>query len=480
MNKNNRLEIIKFSLLFILLLAWMIVLWNYIRSSHTQLLFLLLFINLIFFLSVFLLRLTYSIYFSIVTFIILFIICANVFYLYRSLRIFSIFFLLNGAIYISLVIYLNDKLRAEKRSNELSIEKLSEECNVLKLEYKDFIEKKESLIIELERMKKLFQTAFLLGSSIDERETAHHLIKETVEILGIKKVLFSRWNRGDDKFYVFTQNGYINIKNKQTDNIDDWIKESKIPILINNIKNETKIKVRRYTDISNCNSIIAAPVVVADKVYGVLRAEYESPYYFTNDDLRVLDYISDLGSIVFENLYYFREIERLAITDGITGLYVHRYMLEKLKNEIQRYFRHKVSVSLIMMDIDNFKHFNDSYGHPFGDQILITVSKIIKQTIREIDFPVRYGGDEFAIILPQTELKGAKALANRLLKKFNSIDLNLLFLGREIKSDERLKVSIGVGTFKKTYKSFDKYIDRIDKALLKAKQLGKNRIEIAK
>jgi len=396
------------------------------------------------------------------------------------MRIFSITILINGGLFLGLLYFFTLKLSSEQKSTELSIEKLSEECNILKLEFNDFTEKRESLKIELERMQKLSQTAFLLGSSIDERETAAYLVKETIKILNIKRVLFSKINRADDKFYVFAQNGYINVKNKLTDNIDDWIRESKLPILISNIRNETKIKVRRYTDFSNCNSLIAAPVIISSNVYGILRAEYDKADYFSNDDLRVLDYISDLGSIVFENLFYFKEIERLAITDGITGLYVHRYMLEKLKSEIQRFFRHKVDVSLIMMDIDNFKHFNDTYGHPFGDQVLITISRIIKQTIREIDFPVRYGGDEFAIILPQTDLVGAKSLAERLLTKFNSIDLNLLFLGSEIKARERLKVSLGVGTFKKSYKVYNEFINKIDRALLKAKELGKNRIEVIK
>ncbi len=479
MKKNQIIELLKIFILTCLLIIWTVLIWTYMKNGQ-PLLFLLLSVNVLFFLSILLLRIQYSIYFSSLILIILLIICGNIFILYDSLKIFVIVFLLNSGIYVGLTCFFYVKLNSEQRSNELSIEKLSEECNILKLEYNEFIEKRQALNLELERMKKLFQTAFLLGSSIDEREITNHFIKETVKILEIKKVFFSKYNKSDDKFYIVSQHGYVNIKDKSTDNIDDWIKESRLPILINNVKNETKIKVRRYTDFSSCNSVIAAPVIVTDNVYGVLRAEYGKPFYFSNDDLRVLDYISDLGSIVFENSYYFKEIERLAITDGITGLYVHRYMLERLKNEIQRFYRNKVGVSLIMMDIDNFKHFNDTYGHPFGDQILVTVSKIIKQTIREIDFPVRYGGDEFAIILPQTDFQGAKSLAERLLKKFNSIDLNLIFLREDIKSSERLNVSLGIGLFKKSYKVYHKFIDKIDQALLRAKKMGKNRVEVAK
>lgn len=479
MKKNQITEFLKIFILTCLLIIWTVLTWTYMKNGR-PLLFLLLSVNVLFFLSILLLRIQYSIYFSSLTLIILLILCGNIFILYDSLKIFVIVFLLNSGIYVGLTYFFYIKLNAEQRSNELSIEKLSEECNILKLEYNEFIEKRQALNLELERMKKLFQTAFLLGSSVDEREITNHFIKETVKILEVKKAFFSKYNKSDDKFYIVSQHGYVNIKDKSTDNIDDWIKESRLPILINNVKNETKIKVRRYTDFSSCNSVIAAPVIVTDNVYGVLRAEYEKPFYFSNDDLRVLDYISDLGSIVFENSYYFKEIERLAITDGITGLYVHRYMLERLKNEIQRFYRNKVGVSLIMMDIDNFKHFNDTYGHPFGDQILVTVSKIIKQTIREIDFPVRYGGDEFAVILPQTDFQGAKSLGERLLKKFNSIDLNLIFLREDIQSSERLNVSLGVGLFKKSYKVYHKFIDKIDQALLRAKKMGKNRIEVAK
>ena len=243
---------------------------------------------------------------------------------------------------------------------------------------------------------------------------------------------------------------------------------------------ETKINVRRYSNFSSAASIIAAPVLIANEVYGVLRMEHEKPDSFTNDNLRVLDFISDIGSIVFGNLFYLKKIEALAQTDGITGLYVHRYMIEKLKDEIQKFNKGKINISMIMLDIDDFKYFNDTYGHQFGDLLLIEVAKIIKDSIREKDFPVRYGGDEFMIILPRTDIKGVKTLAIQLLDKVKSADLNSLSQDKNFNEKKPLTISIGAGIFKKSYENLTKFIDRIDNALYKAKQNGKNRIELVK
>jgi len=228
---------------------------------------------------------------------------------------------------------------------------------------------------------------------------------------------------------------------------------------------------------------MVAPVIVANQVYGILRVEHPEPNVFSNDDLRILDYFSDLGAIILENLYYLKRIEDLAITDGITGLYVHRYMIEKLQGEIRRYKEYNIPVSIIMLDIDNFKLFNDTYGHPFGDQVLINVSKIIKQTIRETDFPVRYGGDEFVIILPQTNLLGAKILAERLFKKIRSLKLNNLLdkkRGQNKKIEIPLTISMSVGTYRKSYKSQTEFLNNVDNMLYVAKRNGKNRIEVVK
>jgi diguanylate cyclase (GGDEF)-like protein len=129
-----------------------------------------------------------------------------------------------------------------------------------------------------------------------------------------------------------------------------------------------------------------------------------------------------------------------------------------------------------MLDIDNFKTVNDTYGHQFGDRVLETVSKIIKSSIRETDIPSRYGGDEFTIILPHTDIKGAKVVSERIFNKINSLDLSII--SQSLKTiKHKLTVSISAGEFEKRYTNREKFIEEIDKKLYEAKSKGKNRIE---
>ncbi len=481
MKKKPIFQASKYLFITILAITWIYFLIKSVKSnSLPEIILILLSINLLFLLTVILIKTKYLVFFSSSISILLIYGCLNVIFNYDSLILFSITILINGAVFLILVINLTAKLSTEKSMNELSIEQMSEECNILENQYKEINDKNKSLKIESERMEKMSITAFLMGSSADENEAANHLVNETAQILGVDKSLFSKYSSKDDKSYIIANNGYKNINNKSTDTVDDWIRTSKLPVLINNVKMETKIHVRRYSNFSSAESIIAAPVLIANEVYGVLRMEHEKQGSFTNDNLRVLDFISDIGSIVFGNLFYLNKIKALAQTDGITGLYVHRYMIEKLKDEIQKFNKEKINISMIMLDIDDFKYFNDTYGHQFGDLLLIEVAKIIKDSIREKDFPVRYGGDEFMIILPQTGIKSVKTLARRLLDKVKSTDLNSLSQNNNFNEKKPLTISIGAGIFKKSYKNPTKFIDKIDNALYSAKQNGKNRIELVR
>jgi len=164
----------------------------------------------------------------------------------------------------------------------------------------------------------------------------------------------------------------------------------------------------------------------------------------------------------------------LAFKDGLTGLYNHRYFQELMDREIHRSTRYNRPISLIMIDIDHFKQINDTFGHQRGDQVLKQIGRIITNTIRTSDIASRYGGEEFAVVLPETELKGAAVLAERIRKNIEScpFDLN----GTKTK----ITVSIGATTYlpgkKKIKKS--KIIDAADRALYNSKEKGRNRVSI--
>ena len=161
-----------------------------------------------------------------------------------------------------------------------------------------------------------------------------------------------------------------------------------------------------------------------------------------------------------------KQLQHLAITDVVTGLRNHRFFQEVLNSEVERSQRHNRKLSLIMTDIDHFKKFNDSFGHPEGDRALALVGQILQQEVRTVDTVARYGGEEFAIVLPETDLAQTKEVCERLRQAIESADT----LG----PDKRLTISLGAAEYR-IDEPTQSLIDRADQALYKSKNSGRNR-----
>jgi diguanylate cyclase (GGDEF)-like protein len=166
----------------------------------------------------------------------------------------------------------------------------------------------------------------------------------------------------------------------------------------------------------------------------------------------------------------YKKMQELAITDGLTQLFSRRHFLDRFKEELSRSKKFKYRFSFLMVDIDKFKEFNDKYGHLVGDAILREVSKTIKETIRQIDFVGRYGGEELSVILVETDKEHARFAAERLRQAIESRDIRVY--------DEELKVtiSIGISTFSSDGETVEKLIETADQALYAAKQAGRNKV----
>lgn len=166
----------------------------------------------------------------------------------------------------------------------------------------------------------------------------------------------------------------------------------------------------------------------------------------------------------------YSEIQKLSITDTLTGMFIRRYFMERFKQELQRSKQNTFELSLLLIDIDNFKHYNDTYGHITGDAILIEVAKIIGYSLRQIDMAARYGGEELCVLLPQTGKEGALFAAERIRAGTSEALIKAY--------DESIKVtlSIGIASYPNDAENTTDLIDTADKALYKAKAQGKNKV----
>ena len=171
-----------------------------------------------------------------------------------------------------------------------------------------------------------------------------------------------------------------------------------------------------------------------------------------------------------ERVQMLEELKKLSITDGLTGLFNSRYFYSQLKNEIERYNRYGHKLSLLLLDIDEFKAYNDSFGHLEGDKILVRLGRIIKSCLRKMDTAYRYGGEEFTIILPGTHGEEARTVAERLRAAVATEDFTS---GRN--PEVTITISIGVTQYRQEEK-ISNFVQRADKAMYQSKQAGRNKV----
>lgn len=214
-------------------------------------------------------------------------------------------------------------------------------------------------------------------------------------------------------------------------------------------------------------SLICAPLKFKEGTIGVINiVNKKNNQLFNDNDLRLLTLIGSQAAVTIEN----KKLYELSITDGMTKLFVHRYFQARLTEELLRARRYGLNLSLIMFDIDNFKKFNDTYGHQVGDQVIQKVAACIKETVRTgIDIPCRYGGEEMCIILPETKSEEAFMTAERIRKKIAAFGLP--------HSTGELHVTVSVGVAAYPIHATDKasLIKASDTAMYQSKSAGKNR-----
>ncbi len=219
-------------------------------------------------------------------------------------------------------------------------------------------------------------------------------------------------------------------------------------------------------------ALIAVPLVTEDRVIGVLYVDDFKPRKFSDGEVRMVSLFATQAAAAIANAQLHERTINLAIRDGLTGLYNHRHFRDTLDREIKRSDRYHHPLSLTMMDIDNFKGYNDIHGHLEGDDLLRAVAGLLFKHARQIDMVARYGGDEFAIISPVTE----KERVVEMIKRIDHEIVEGFF--KASKSYEQVSMSYGVASFPRDAKDADELIRKADLALYEAKRSKRKRISV--
>ncbi len=291
-----------------------------------------------------------------------------------------------------------------------------------------------------------------------------YILDETSDILHLEK-----------NNHQFLINNIVSLNQNPPSPMISAVRSKKL-MLVNDTASHKKFNAtngqRSFSKNYSTKSCIIAPLICQGRVVGVLNlADNIDGTSFNTEDIDIIELFRQLIGASIGNVHLFEKTQRQAKSDGLTGMLNHKTFYEHLETELRRCQRYGGQISIIMADIDNLKPINDNFGHRAGDCTIRQISRRISACIRNIDYAARYGGDEFAVILPNTSLTDAIVVAERMVKMV--ADQPIIWEQNEIK----LSISVGVGQYNSTTQPGD-VTKSTDQALYSAKQAGKNTVKV--
>jgi len=366
------------------------------------------------------------------------------------------------------------KLSYYRHIIEARIEEVKENTNVLRDGYARH--KKEALSLEKKegKYRLLNDVASLLSSTLSLDRVTEYILEDALRVVGKTEsaLLFLVDTKRQELNLVASRmdSNIARVKAKKGDILDEWVFKQRQCLLIEDIKKDFRFSEERVMKHQRSfRSLVSSPLVEEKKVVGIVRLEHSRPHNYTSEDLRLLDILCDLGVAALENARLYKQMLDLAITDGLTGLYLRRYFMDRLKEELSRSLRNELKCAFLMVDIDNFKEYNDRYGHTAGDIVLKTLSNVLRR-FAENGVLCRYGGEEFSMLLPETSKRKARDIAEEIRKAVEKETIEL----RRLRTN--ISVSIGVAVFPEDARVQDELILKADERLYMAKRHGRNRV----
>ena len=325
-----------------------------------------------------------------------------------------------------------------------------------------------------------FHNIFELSYKVMGQLEFQELVRQSlINILGIfatrSAMLLMASKENNDTFKIVDSRGFRELKAEEFaisrhGNLVHYLDLVKKPFQVRDVSREFE---EILPTLKRLEIEVVSPLFRGEDIVGLLclGPNFRDEEY-SEDNLETLGLLTNMLGVALHNSQLYEHIRALSYTDGMTGLHNYRFFRMRIKEEIARARRENSLISLLIMDVDHFKNYNDTLGHPAGDEVLRQVSEILRHSVRDNDIVARYGGEEFAVILPGADKVGSYALAERIRQKVEEA----VFHGEEIQPLGGVTISIGTGTFPDDALTEDDLIVNTDQALYDAKKSGRNRV----
>ncbi len=353
------------------------------------------------------------------------------------------------------------------------------------LKYKKMLEEKAKIIEEtnqqLERsvndLSILYRVSQMISSTIVSEELYNILIDVVVKTLGFQEFALLILDEESKQLGVKAAYGFKdNQKVKELsfvlgEGISGQVAKNKESIYIKDTSKDPAYLHYKGEKMEE-GSFLSLPVMSHQKVLGVMNFSRPGLDSFSTMDIRLLTSLASQVAVSIENARLYAKTKELSVTDELTHLYNRRHFFTMLQMEWKRARRFTRNISLLMVDVDHFKQYNDTHGHLQGDRVLEEIAALLAENVREVDTVARYGGEEFAIILTHTSCEEAVEVAQKICQVVSGH----VFGNGKHSSEEQVTVSIGVANFPEDTVNMEELIDHADMALYEAKNFGRNRV----
>lgn len=333
------------------------------------------------------------------------------------------------------------------------------------------------LIQENQQLKELLEAARLVFSTLELKTAIKAILKSTQELTHATQTSIALFDEDTGELGLCAHRGFnedfigtIRWKPRRGSPIHTLLHQQETLI----IKQTPPSWFFKEDPLEKHKAITLAciPLVFEKKVLGVLFANDARHHGFSSQEKRALTVLASFAATAIDRVKLHQLTKELTRIDGLTGLYNYRYFHERLDEELQRAKRYNRPLSVIMLDVDDFKRINDSFGHHQGDLVLKGIAGIVRQSMRDVDMASRYGGEEFTVMLPETDTHHSLVVAERIRRNVEKRTPGLL--GAPMQKGAR--ISLGIACFPHDADEKDDLIQRADEAMYIAKAKGKNRV----